>query len=285
MPNQSDPINPQTADSSQTTAVLSVDNTPPVIPDFQSTDIPPLPAEDTVPVSSIQPPVSSDDTSSAAPPDTPPMITSTPKKKFGGGKIIATILGLFLLIGGIGAGIFLTRQNQNIKEKASEGYRLEKKCKLLDGSTKWCLIDTVGCDNDSGGPILCSNAPWYNQNGTICEDVTEPCSGGGGGGGGAQCVDAIKVFNTDWNQLDAGQLANLKTGDVIRLAIRDSYTTPQRTYNFSAARFTVNGTRRPKVTAKNPAGNMFYDQYTIPSGVTSFNIEAEVKWGSIWIGK
>lgn len=59
-------------------------------------------------------------TGSAAPIDdaTMPPIISTPKKKFAGGKIIATILGLFLLVGGVGAGIILVQQNQNISEKA-----------------------------------------------------------------------------------------------------------------------------------------------------------------------
>lgn len=44
--------------------------------------------------------------------------TTPPKKKFAGGKVIATILGLFLLVGGVGAGVFLTGQNQNIREEA-----------------------------------------------------------------------------------------------------------------------------------------------------------------------
>lgn len=48
----------------------------------------------------------------------PAVVTSGPRKKFAGGRVIATILGLFLLVGGIGAGVFLTEQNQNIQEKA-----------------------------------------------------------------------------------------------------------------------------------------------------------------------
>ena len=48
----------------------------------------------------------------------PIVTTTTPKKKFAGGKIIATILGLFLLVGGVGAGVYLTGQNQNVNEKS-----------------------------------------------------------------------------------------------------------------------------------------------------------------------
>ncbi len=51
----------------------------------------------------------------------PAIVTSSPKKKFGGGKVIATILGLFLLVGGVGAGVYLTSENQNINEKAADG--------------------------------------------------------------------------------------------------------------------------------------------------------------------
>lgn len=46
-----------------------------------------------------------------------------PRKKYPGsrGKIIATILGLFLLVGGAVAGLRLVRQNQNVQEKANCG--------------------------------------------------------------------------------------------------------------------------------------------------------------------
>lgn len=47
--------------------------------------------------------------------------TPAPKKKFAGGKIIATILGLFLVVGGIGAGVYLSSQNQNPNKFAANG--------------------------------------------------------------------------------------------------------------------------------------------------------------------
>ncbi len=51
----------------------------------------------------------------------PPMISSTtPKKKYGGGRVIATILGILLLVGGVGAGYFLTQQPQLFKQQAYE---------------------------------------------------------------------------------------------------------------------------------------------------------------------
>ena len=75
------------------------------------------------------PPMPQENSGSAAPADDIVMpavtTTSTPKKKFAGGKVIATILGLFLLVGGIGAGVFLVGQNQDIREKAG---RLQPQC-------------------------------------------------------------------------------------------------------------------------------------------------------------
>lgn len=70
---------------------------------------------------------------SAAPQDDaimPPTVTSKNKKKFAGGKVIATILGLFLLVGGVGAGVLLVNQNQNISEKAATGLQNGRACDL-----------------------------------------------------------------------------------------------------------------------------------------------------------
>jgi hypothetical protein len=120
MPNQNDstqtpnPVNPPVV---QPTGI-----TPPPVISPQS-DLPPLPpafqnlntGESPAATETI-PPLS--DTGSAAPPDISSVIPK-PKKSFGGGKIIATILGLFLLIGGVGAGIILTQQPQLLQQKAA----------------------------------------------------------------------------------------------------------------------------------------------------------------------
>lgn len=49
----------------------------------------------------------------------PPPSVSIPQKKFGGNRIIATILGILLLVGGVGAGILLTQQQQLFEQKAA----------------------------------------------------------------------------------------------------------------------------------------------------------------------
>jgi hypothetical protein len=109
MPNQTDPN--QVADTTNVPPV-SVPNTDlPPLPDFMNVPTSPTPSEP------LTPPTD-DSSGSAAPSDLPPVM-SAPKKKFGGGKIIATILGLVLLVGGIGAGVVLTQQQQLFNQKAA----------------------------------------------------------------------------------------------------------------------------------------------------------------------
>lgn len=95
----------------------------------------------------------------AAPANLPPTIPSTPRKKFGGGRIIATILGIFLLIGGVGAGLVLTQQQQLFQPKATY-------CSPPCGAGEYC--------NTTYGE--CLPVP------------TNPPGGGGGGGGGGKCT-------------------------------------------------------------------------------------------------
>ena len=93
------------------------DAVPPVIP---VDDAPPPMIHDDIIMGSSVAPVNDIQTPPVVDTVMPPMVTEPnfPKKKFAGRKIIATILGLFLLVGGVGAGVYLTQQNQNPNEKA-----------------------------------------------------------------------------------------------------------------------------------------------------------------------
>lgn len=91
------------------------------VPFSPQADLPPLPPEfqnlDTKPNATIPP---ENPIGSAAPP-TPTFANiamHSPKKKFGTGRIIATILGVFLLVGGVGTGIYLVQQKQLFNQKA-----------------------------------------------------------------------------------------------------------------------------------------------------------------------
>ncbi len=163
--NQSDPNNPQPTGGSLTPVITPDPITPPIVDPLASTapispatntpsaffpqeDTPPVPAfqavttevpSQPIPESSPAPTEAPADTGSAAPIDAFAPTISSPKKKFGGGKVIATILGLFVLIGGVGAGIFLTQQQQLFNQKAADA-------------------GTCNCVNDNGvnlGPGTC----------------------------------------------------------------------------------------------------------------------------------
>lgn len=79
---------------------------PPLPPELSDQPaIPPASGANTTPEPKATIPTDSADDKPAPPPQSAPVIGTKPKKKFGAGKIIATILGIFVLVGGIGAGI------------------------------------------------------------------------------------------------------------------------------------------------------------------------------------
>ena len=136
---------------------------PPTFPD--TPDIPPMPVTDT-PQTPTPPPTPSDDV-----PDIPPMIidSSSPKKK--SGRIIATILGILLLVGAIGAGVVLVGQKQDIREKATG------QCPVING----CVADHEESEcNDSGE--MCTvyiGEPGYESNSTVCSVAGTQCGTSG----------------------------------------------------------------------------------------------------------
>jgi hypothetical protein len=139
---------------------------PPLPPEFQNTQKPasetpgpasiPTTAEVTPPLVTTTPTdtTSTQSEGSAAPPDIP-TITTGHKKKFGTGKIIATILGLFLLIGGVGAGVILTQQQQLFQQKA-------KTCECSDAYGDYCQIG-YHCSNTTCGTCIPNSTPAPTQ--------------------------------------------------------------------------------------------------------------------------
>ncbi|HTK03290.1 MAG TPA: hypothetical protein VL401_00780 [Alphaproteobacteria bacterium] len=176
-PTQTDPNSQQSTVNSQPFAVDSQGDQP-IVPAFQEvSEVPPINQSTNQPITEPM--------GTAAPVDLPPApvnfpsMTSSPQKKFGGGKIIATILGLLVLVGGIGTGIYLTGQQQLFDQKAAQ----EGTCS--------CMNDNGVNVNHSGvcspnGDCDCSPDKVKNNN----------CAGqsNGGGGDGKFCV-----FD-DWTQ-------------------------------------------------------------------------------------
>ncbi len=314
MPNQTDPNQ-----NSQPTGSI-----PPPIP-AQTTDLPPLPdfmtadsssqkpptppaVTETVNVSTNTTPAQSDQAGSAAPINLPQMVAS-PRKKFGGGKIIATILGLFLLVGGVGAGIILIGQNQDINEKAASN-TFKPPCTAGGCSTDnypedWvnhyrCLgVKEMGQNcNDIKVATAVESASFQfncgteqidywdgsanNSTGFTSMFYDQPCESGGGGGGGGACIPLINIYNSDWVKVE--NPSSLPAGTPVRVGIIDRYQTTV----FNKAKFTINGTIKETTKKKEvfiigtsgPKMTVLYEDFNTTGGETKIN--AQVEWGGSW---
>lgn len=199
--------NKQTQPSNQNTQTVTpvMDDMPPVVmedttpPMLNTTDLPiaNTQTQTTPVVEEKKEETSETDSGSAAPNNDVVMapVVTTQKKKFAGGRVIATILGLFLLVGGVGAGTLLVQQNQNVAEEASGA------CGYCNGQNR-CVKCTGGatsqgdCANDAdceagGGVGSGNNTPeCYNNNecsgGEICRNGNCVAQNGGDSGLGGQ---------------------------------------------------------------------------------------------------
>jgi hypothetical protein len=146
---------------------------PPPVPDIS------FPSEDSgsLPLANEVPP--SPDGTASPMPEEPPTSPSKPKLKLGKGKVIATILGILLLVGGVGAGIVLVQQQQDIREKAAESCKCDRSGNVTSnncsgGRSPNCTYQPSGHIDDGGS--------YYS-----CGCIT---GGGGGGGGGGTTIPA-----------------------------------------------------------------------------------------------
>lgn len=343
---------------------VQTENTKDEIPSFaqigdSSTPPPPMPTVEEIPDET-------EDTGSAAPnADIPPIISSDekPKKKFGG-KTIATILGILILVGGVGTGVILVKQQQDIREKAmvEEGTSIgvtgtpiavgvagigtpkptavgvagvgeatkTPYCSALNYKDCYygCTPDVNGgtCKPKPATPATTCPADKKLVNGVCkgCEDVGGKCYGettdtlpeggctpladyhftcssgrvclkcvgtsGSTGSTGStstttttttptnppstasvSCLN-VKAYDTSWNPLTASNLSILKTGDKVRFTVTGTATSG----TFDKAKFTINSVAQPETTSKKPSSGEFYTEYTIPSGITSFTISAQI---------
>jgi len=86
----------------------------------------------------------------------------------------------------------------------------------------------------------------------------------------ARCLN-VQAYDTDWNKIT--DLSTLKAGDTVRFTVSGTTTSG----NIDKARFRINTpTWRTAVTTKRPGTNEFYDEYTIPEGITTFTINAQL---------
>lgn len=143
---------------------------PPTFPDIP--DIPPMPATDTPPL------------------DIPPMIIDSSSPKKNKGKIIATILGILLLVGAVGAGVVLVGQKQLFEQKAggpacNNDPETASECR---GRSPGYIVDACwagyGNDNPDDDKSLQCQETTNGWCAAMEIDTPGSCGGGGGGGGG-----------------------------------------------------------------------------------------------------
>ncbi len=188
MPNQDKSTQNQNPVSLSADPPVDQATTPPVAPVlFPQSDLPPLSPEFQNLSKNDAPavPPGNSDSGSATPPDISSVIPKA-KKKFGGGKIIATILVLAVIIGGLGAGVLLTQQQQLFKQKAigacGDDCTTIGETKCVTGQTQsWitiCSVPLAGCSNNywkiDHYVDSCSSPPTSPPN-------PEKCSNPGGG--------------------------------------------------------------------------------------------------------
>lgn len=87
----------------------------------------------------------------------------------------------------------------------------------------------------------------------------------------AQCSN-VGSYDTNWNPLTVAELSALKPGDKVRFTVTGTTSAGA----FDQARFTINGAQQTPVTGKRPNSADFFEEYTIPAGVTNFTVTAQI---------
>jgi hypothetical protein len=223
----------------------------------------------------------------------PPVVTASAgaksTKKFKGfisKKLVATILGLLVLIGGVGAGVILTQQSQEIKEKAStqEVCSLESSggCANLDwGATCGTQI--------SGNPLVCSlkdPAQVGSDGNQICQ-----CTPQGSGIKIDLNCTAIKIYQasdaadaTTWTLLNSSEYSSLAAGDDVYITVMGNVTENEvEKASIDKARFSVAFEQTPvaqltwtESSIKKPGTDEYYYKFTLPEDENAFYINAQL---------
>lgn len=171
MPNDQDPPNPNPANNQ-----IPGNNPPPTpsedVP-FPVNDLPPL--TDTVMPIESQVMANAPQTPGNPPPfDIPPVVTPLTKKGWSGGKIVGAVLGLLLLVGGIGAGILLVQQQQDIRKDASTA----PGCTAVGGPTAQCYPSDTSCTGTNYGAVDCGTGRKCATNCTTPPPASTACQPG-----------------------------------------------------------------------------------------------------------
>jgi hypothetical protein len=275
--------------------------TPPVID--SSTDTPPPPIIISEEEAKEKPEVPPKMTASPTIDIPPVVVTGNEARKYSliskmGGKRVITILGILLLVGGVGVGVYLTKQSQDIREKASEGI-------CSEDSVSSCIMQHFG---NSCGKGTCKATKNIGKDGSpICEcyissappvptglpiTIENKCNS----------IKAYKVTgdpassSSTWTEIPSSEMKNLKEGDVVYFVAKAVYPSPNGSADANSpmideAIFTINNIEQSGALSKAPVCGSsntctveFYQKYTIPAGKYDFNVSAKlhITGADIW---
>ena len=141
-----------------------------------------------------------------------------------------------------------------------------------------CMTSSTSCCNKSYSdtscgysiPVRCGTKP-VSPTSTATSKPTSVPSATPTPSSTVQCLN-IKAYDASWNSLSATNLQSLKTGDIVRFTVSGTATSG----TFDKAKFTINSVSLGETTSKKPSSEEFYTEYTIPSGTTSFTINAQI---------
>ncbi|OGM18374.1 hypothetical protein A2686_04435 [Candidatus Woesebacteria bacterium RIFCSPHIGHO2_01_FULL_38_10] len=243
-------------------------------------------------------------------------------EKYGGRKVIATIFGILLLIGGVAAGVYsvmnqkLTRTDawdcsiyefkvsQDGVVSVKNGFHKKAPGQKADIYINGNLVKT--CDVPAINPgdtvPICAVAGFEVGNFTWKVIGSEDCEDEGS----HQTTPTPTFTPTPTESLTTtptppeigagchnvkafdNNWNELTSSQLSQLKTGDSIrftiggTTDQGA--FDKARFKINGVVRPEVSNKKPASDEFYDEFIIPEGTESFTVEAQINHSQLgWL--
>ncbi len=215
-------------------------------------------------------------------------------KKYGGKKAIITMFALALLVvGGISTIVLVQRQalvqtsawdcskyifsvSQTGTVTVQNGSSFNEPAQTADvyiNNTKVNTFSVPALTSGTGATLGTVTVP-SNQGFSWKVDASGDCDRSGTYNGTlatATCGE-VKAYDTNWKLLSSDDLKKLKSGAIVRFAVSGTASSG----TFDKARFTINGTQRPEVSTKKPGSDEFYDEYTIPTGTTTFTVTAQV---------
>lgn len=248
-------------------------------------------------------------------PQTDVVVSPHTPKKYGGSKVIATIFGVIILIGGITAGVILVQRQQQISERAASG----KECQQ---ASDCILLDEPGNSGSFSAPEeivkvaitardVFTFQPGLSEDGCYRVKIEGRDLAWQRYGSGSECKDVSNVqvwigqatatptegqtetptsppisespkITAECGDVKAYDLNwNLLSQTVLNNSdpgtkVRFTVSGTTNSGSFDKAKFSVNSVSLGETTLKKPGTNEFYIEYTLATDVTDFTVSAQI---------